>query len=53
MYSNIIRAGEFRYNVLSSFMTSNRYEISLNQKGKLEVHLVPCDEKLKLEISSN
>mmetsp|Transcript_16761 Transcript_16761/g.16657 ORF Transcript_16761/g.16657 Transcript_16761/m.16657 type:complete len:1644 (-) Transcript_16761:43-4974(-) len=48
-----LKVGTDRYDYLSSPITRKRFELTVNEKGKLDVYVIPCEGKLKLEISSN
>mmetsp|Transcript_5874 Transcript_5874/g.5763 ORF Transcript_5874/g.5763 Transcript_5874/m.5763 type:complete len:692 (-) Transcript_5874:3-2078(-) len=49
----MLAVGSEIYDSIDLGILSKRYEVNLNELGRLEVFLIPCAEDLKLEISSN
>ena len=50
---NILRVGQDTYDVFRNSARSKKYELNVNEKGTLEVFVVPCAGRVKMEISSN
>jgi hypothetical protein len=50
---NILRVGQDTYDVFRNSANSKKYELNVNEKGTLEVFVVPCAGRVKMEISSN
>jgi hypothetical protein len=48
-----LKVGNIDYSLLKGGINSRRYELNVEEEGTLEVYVVPCAGRVKMEISSN